>query len=134
LAKSELEVARIVWELGKATVRQVFDAMPAEREIEFKTVQTYLRRLEAKGYLRIQREGRRNVYVPRVRWKTLMGEAVDDFLSCLFAGNSLGLVQHLIRDRGFSAEELEGVEKLLEQMKADEQENSEQPQRYELRK
>ena len=59
LAKSELEVAQIVWKLGKATVREVFEAMPSERGLDFKTVQTYLRRLEAKGYVQARREGRR---------------------------------------------------------------------------
>ncbi len=49
LAKSELELARIVWELGEATVRQVYEALPAERKLDFWTVQTYLRRLKAKG-------------------------------------------------------------------------------------
>ena len=45
-AKSELEVARIVWQLGQASVRQVLEALPADRGLDFKTVQTYLRRLE----------------------------------------------------------------------------------------
>ena len=52
LAKSELEVAQIVWRLGKATVREVYEALPENRNLDFKTVQTYLRRLEAKGYVR----------------------------------------------------------------------------------
>ena len=59
VAKSELEVAQIVWQLGEASVRQVLEALPPERGLDFKTVQTYLRRLEAKGYLRTRREGLR---------------------------------------------------------------------------
>ncbi len=43
LAKSELEVARIVWRLGQATVREVLEEFPKERRLDFKTVQTYLR-------------------------------------------------------------------------------------------
>ena len=45
LAKSELEVARIVWRLGSATVRQILEQLPKNRGLELKTVQTYLRRL-----------------------------------------------------------------------------------------
>lgn len=44
LARSELEIAQVVWELKQATVREVVDALPPERELDFKTVQTYLRR------------------------------------------------------------------------------------------
>jgi predicted transcriptional regulator len=42
LAKSELEIARIVWNLKEATVRQVADALPDDRKLDFWTVQTYL--------------------------------------------------------------------------------------------
>ena len=49
LSKAELEIARIVWNLGEVTVRQVLEALPADRGIDHKTVQTYLRRLTAKG-------------------------------------------------------------------------------------
>ena len=62
-AKSELEVARIVWKLGGATVRQVLESLPKDRGLDFKTVQTYLRRLEAKGYVRTRRQGRSKVYL-----------------------------------------------------------------------
>ena len=51
LAKSELEVLRLVWKLGEATVRQVLDALHEDRKLDFWTVQTYLRRLESKSYL-----------------------------------------------------------------------------------
>ncbi len=40
LSKGELEVARVLWQLGRATVRQVHGAFPAERSIDFATVQT----------------------------------------------------------------------------------------------
>src|SRR3954451_9381413 len=85
-AKSELEVARIVWERGGATVRQVLEALPEGRQLDFKTVQTYLRRLEAKGYLRTRREGRSKVYIPRVRPGQVISEVVDDLMNRLFDG------------------------------------------------
>lgn len=115
VAKSELEVAQIVWQLGAASVRQVLDALPADRGLDFKTVQTYLRRLEAKGYLRTRREGRAKIYVPRVRPKQVVREVVDDLLKLLFGGQSLPLFQHLIEDRGLSEADLEKLRALLDE-------------------
>ncbi|HUE17484.1 MAG TPA: BlaI/MecI/CopY family transcriptional regulator [Planctomycetaceae bacterium] len=115
LAKSELEVARIVWQLGEASVRQVLDALPADRNLDFKTVQTYLRRLEAKGYLRTRREGRALVYVPRVRRDQVVREVIDDLVQRLFGGDSLPLFQHLIHDRGLTDAEVEQLRALLDQ-------------------
>ena len=117
LAKSELEVARIVWDLGGATVRQVLEALPKQRKLDFKTVQTYLRRLKAKGYLRTRREGRSHVYVPCVRPRDVVREVVEDFVDRLFDGEALPLFQHLIHDRGLSEEEIQQLQETLDRLR-----------------
>ncbi len=118
LPKSELEIAKIVWELDEATVRQVLEALPDDRNLDFWTVQTYLRRLEAKGYLRKRREGRNNVYSPAVRPKTVISEALDDVLNRLVDGEALPLFQHLIHDRGLSEREIDELQRSLNDLKA----------------
>ena len=117
LPKSELEIVRIVWDLGESTVRQVADALPAERRLDFWTVQTYLRRLEAKGYLRKRRVGRSNVYAARKRPATVVRDMIDDFLQRVFDGETLPLFQHLIHERGLSDEEIEQLQATLDQLK-----------------
>ena len=117
LAKSELELARIVWNLGEATVRQVYEALPEDRNIDFWTVQTYLRRLVSKGYLKTRRQGRNNVYLPRVKPGDVVREVVDDFLNRMFDGEMLPLFQQLIHDRGLSDEEIEELQKTLNKLK-----------------
>ncbi|MCA9123767.1 MAG: BlaI/MecI/CopY family transcriptional regulator [Planctomycetaceae bacterium] len=119
LPKSELEIAKVVWDLGEATVRQVLDALPPDRELDFWTVQTYLRRLEAKGYLSKRREGRTNVYRPAVRPTTVISETMDDFINRLFDGEALPLFQHLIRDRGLSDAEIDELQQTLDALKAE---------------
>jgi len=116
VAKSELEVAQIVWQLGEASVRQVLDALPVDRDLDFKTVQTYLRRLEAKGYLRSTREGRVKIYQPRVRRDQVVREVIDDFLDRLFDGEALPLFQHLIHDRGLTDAEIGQLRAMLDQL------------------
>ena len=106
VARSELEIAQLVWQLRQASVRQVLDALPAQRGLDFKTVQTYLRRLEAKGYLRSRRDGRAKVYVARVQPQQVVREVIDDFVHRVFGGESIPLFQHLIIDRGLSDVEI----------------------------
>jgi predicted transcriptional regulator len=122
LARSELEVARIVWKLGNATVRQVLESLPSERDLDFKTVQTYLRRLEAKGYLRARSKGRTKVYTPRVRPKQVVGEVIDDLMDRLFDGEVLPLLQHVIHDRGLSEDEIHGLRELLARLEDEDDE------------
>lgn len=117
LAKSELEVARIIWKLREATVRQVLEELPSGRELDFWTVQTYLRRLETKGYIRKRREGRNNVYSSKVRPRTVIREVIDDMVERLFDGDAIPMFQQLIEDRGLSDAEVEQLQQTLDQLK-----------------
>jgi predicted transcriptional regulator len=113
-----MEVARIVWSLGEATVRQVFQTFPAERRSDFTTVQTYLRRLEAKGYLRAKRRGRSMVYRARVQPDEVIRETVSDLVNRLFGGETVPLLHHLIHDRGISDEEIHKLREMIDQWEA----------------
>jgi BlaI family transcriptional regulator, penicillinase repressor len=117
LPKSELEIARIVWELKEATVRQVLDALPTDRELDFWTVQTYLRRLKTKGYLKSKLKGRTNVYSPRIAPDQVVNEVVVDFLDRMFDGEALPLMNHLIEDRGLTDDEIDCLQATLEKLK-----------------
>jgi predicted transcriptional regulator len=113
LSKGELEVARVLWGLGEATPRQVFEAYPNQRNIDFATVQTYLRRLEAKGYLRARRKGKTKCFSPRVQPNKVIRATIDDLLHRLFDGESLPLMRYLISDRGISQQEIDELRNLL---------------------
>ena len=117
LPKSELAVARIVWELGEASVRDVFDAMPPEAGADYWTVQTYLRRLADKGYLKVKKKGRANYYLPKVAPGRVLHKLVDDFVQQAFDGQAIPLVQHLIQERGLSPTELDQLQQTLNDLK-----------------
>jgi predicted transcriptional regulator len=113
LSKGELEIARLLWEIGPATVRQAFEAVPSSRKMDFTTVQTYLRRLESKGYASSKLEGRLRVYSSRAKARTVIRETVDDLVLRLFGGEKLPLVRHLIEDGDIGADELAELRKLI---------------------
>jgi len=124
LSRGELEVARILWGLGKATVRQVFDALPADRDIDFTTVQTYLRRLETKGYANARLDGRVRIYSPKVKPGTVIRETIDDLVERLFGGDSLPLMKHLIEQRGVSGDDLAELRKLIDRLEEESDDDS----------
>lgn len=119
LAKSELEIARIVWDLGgKATVREVHDALPEERALDFWTVQTYLRRLKTKGYLTTEKAGRNNVYRSAIRPSKVITTIVDDLVNRLFDGEIYPLVQHLVDGERLSDDDIQRLQTMLDEAKA----------------
>jgi BlaI family transcriptional regulator, penicillinase repressor len=123
LSKGEMEVARVVWQLGRATVRQAHDAMPKTRKMDFATVQTYLRRLEAKGYVGSSLSGHTRVYSPKILPTMVIRETVGDLIDRLFGGEALPLMQHLIEERGISAAEISELRRLLDRLEEDRNES-----------
>ncbi|MEZ6127761.1 MAG: BlaI/MecI/CopY family transcriptional regulator [Planctomycetaceae bacterium] len=119
LSKAELEIARLVWELKSASVRQVFEALPETRSVDFTTVQTYLKRLEEKGYLKVRLENRTRIYTPRVKPHTVIRETVDDLVERLFGGDAMPLVQHLVEEKEFSAADIDQLRALLDRLEGD---------------
>lgn len=117
LPKSELELVRIVWNLRSATVRQVLEALPEDRGLDFWTVQTYLRRLESKGFLSKKKIGRSNVYRARRQPDRVVGDVLDDMIDRLFDGEAMPLLQHLIHDRGLSDAEVDQLQATLDDLK-----------------
>lgn len=116
LSKGEMEIARLLWEIGPATVRQVFEALPDARKMDFSTVQTYLRRLDKKGYAASKLDGRIRVYSARAKARTVIKETVDDLVQRLFGGETYPLVRHLVEDRGIGSEELAELRALLKRL------------------
>lgn len=128
LSKGEMEVARVLWEIGPAAVRAIHEAVSKERECDFATVQTYLRRMEAKGYAASKLEGRVRVYAAKARPRTVIRETVDDLVERLFGGETMPLVRHLIEERGIGADEIAELRKLIDSLDNSKEKDGKEPQ------
>jgi BlaI family penicillinase repressor len=114
LSASETEILRLLWELHEATVQQVCETLPSKRTIGYATVQTLLRRLERKGYIKHRAEGKAHVFYPAVEPDHVIKRSVNDFLERLFGGDPIPLMQHLAEHGRIDAEDLERLKKLIE--------------------
>lgn len=122
LSKGELDVARALWDIGPAGVREIHEVVSQSREIDFSTVQTYLRRLETKGYATSKKEGRIRIYSARAKPKTVIRQTVNDLVDRLFAGETMPLVKHLIEDRGIDSEQIAELRALIDRVEQEENE------------
>ncbi|MEJ2646925.1 MAG: BlaI/MecI/CopY family transcriptional regulator [Sedimentisphaerales bacterium] len=114
LSPSETEILSLVWQLDKATVQEVCDNLPAERKIAYATVQTLLRRLERKGYLKHRIKGKAYVFIPAVKRELVIKRSVGDFLQRLFGGDPVPLMQYLAQHGKINAEDIEKLKKLVD--------------------
>jgi len=114
MSPAETEILRLVWQLDEATVQQICDRLPARRKIAYKTVQTLLRRLESKGYLKHKVEGKAHVFFPAVKRDRVVKRTVLDFLDRLFGGDPRPLMQFLAEDGHIDAQDIERLKKLID--------------------
>ena len=104
---------KVVWRLESATVRDVYEAMRAERTIAYTTVMTMMRILEEKGYLRKSSSERAFVYTPAKPRQQVIGAMVRDFVDRVFDGASESLLLHLAKDNKLSDKQRKAVKKLI---------------------
>jgi predicted transcriptional regulator len=110
----ELEILKVIWARGEATVREVFKDLQTQRKIAYTTVLTMMGILERKGHL-VKRAGERAyIFTPAVSRDQVVSSLVDEFVGRVFNGSAHPLLVHLVGDRSIRAQELDEVEKLVQ--------------------
>jgi len=118
LSRAETEILRLLWQLGKATVQDICGALPPKRQIAYATVQTLLRRLEKKGYIKHDTRGKAHVFCPAVESQDVIRRTVSDFLDRLFGGDPVPLMQYLAEHGKFDAKDIERLKKMTAKHKS----------------
>lgn len=114
LSGAETEILRLVWQLGSGTVQNVCDSLPEDRGIAYATVQTLLRRLEKKGYVRHKTVGKAHVFSPEVEQEDVISSAVGSFLDRLFGGDPVPLMHYLARHGKMSKDDIARLKKVID--------------------
>ena len=112
VSPAETEILRLVWQLDKATVQDVCNKLPAKRKIAYATVQTLLRRLEKKGYVKHHIRGKAHVFFAAVKSEKVIKRSVNDFLDKLFGGDPIPLMQYLAEHGKIDAGDIEKLKQL----------------------
>jgi BlaI family penicillinase repressor len=113
MSPAETEILRLVWQLSEATVQQICDHLPPDRDIGYNSVHTLLCRLEGKGYLKHRVRGKAHVFYAAVEQEAVVKRSVRDFLDRLFGGDPRPLVQFLAEDGKISEEDIKRLRQLI---------------------
>lgn len=116
LNPQELAIMKVVWRMGKATVRDVYEALREERTIAYTTVMTMMRILDDKGYLEKTLVDRAYVYTPTRARQQVVGAMVRDFVDRVFDGASESLLVHLAKDSRLTPKQRQALEKLVDDL------------------
>jgi predicted transcriptional regulator len=115
----ELEILKVLWDLGPATVAEVYRRLRDRREPDGadpkpqaqNTIQTLMRIMATKGLLTYEIQGRTFIYRPCYS----RDESAARFLDRVFDGAASQLVQSLLKSEKIPAAELDALHTMIAQ-------------------
>lgn len=118
LSPKEESVMSCFWQHGPLFVREVVEMMPDPKP-HFNTISTFVRSLEAKGWLTHEQIGNSYRYAPAVGVKEYRDRSLRSFVDRFFGRSYLGFVSSLVKDEKISTDELRELIDMIEAGKSD---------------
>jgi len=114
LGTAELEVLKALWDDGPGTVREVLNRLHDQgRRVAYTTVQTFLTRLEQKGYVVSDKSELAHVFRAKVSRERVSRSRLKSLLEQLYDGAAGPLVLQLVRTQRLSREDLAELQRLI---------------------
>ena len=114
LTDGELELMRVLWDKGRASVGDVADALAGHPPPAYNSVLTRLRILEQKGYAGHEKIGRAFAYFPRIDQAEARQHAVRRLVRQLFDDSPAELALNLLEESQVDPAEIRRLRALLE--------------------
>jgi predicted transcriptional regulator len=113
LTDVETRIMNVLWDRERATVGEVVAALKTKYAAAYSTVQTMLRILEAKGYVKHEKSGRAFIYRPVIDRGQARRSALTHLVARLFDNSPSLLVLNVLEDDQIDRTELEQLKKLI---------------------
>ncbi len=114
LPDAELEIMQIVWSCEPPVARSTIEEKLSEQKhLAPSTILTYLTRLCERGFIKVEQQGRKNLYTPLISRKGYLSGESRRMLDRLFGGSLSDFAVSLC-DSGIKKEEIESLRSMLE--------------------
>jgi BlaI family transcriptional regulator, penicillinase repressor len=117
---AELEILTVLWSIGPATVRQVYEVIRRRRPAEYSTILKFMQIMAGKGLVRRNEEQRAHVYEPAKPREWTQRQLAGDLLERAFSGSAKALLVGALSARKASPEELAEMRRLLDEFQREE--------------
>lgn len=115
--KAELEILTVLWTIGPATVREVYEAINRRRPAQYSTTLKFMQIMANKGLLRRDEKQRAHVYEAVKTQAWTQRQLAGDLLERAFGGSPKALLVGALSARKATKEELAELLKLLDEYK-----------------
>ena len=115
----ELQILRILWELGPSQVRAIHNALQSVKKSNYSTTVKMLSVMRDKGLVKRDESANPHVYRATATQDRTQRRMLDDLVQKVYDGSTKSLVLHALATKRASAEELEEIQRILQDMKQD---------------
>jgi predicted transcriptional regulator len=116
---AELAILRVLWRRGPVTVRDVHDELVRSRLTGYTTVLKLLQIMTEKGLVVRDESQRAHIYQARLSEQKTQRQLLSDLVDRAFGGSAAKLVVQALAGKRASAEELEQIRHLLNEMEGE---------------
>lgn len=113
----ELELLRILWDKGSASVRELHEVVSAQRPLGYTSVLKTLQIMTEKGLVERTEAGKAHIYRAAATQEETQNQLLRDLSERLFAGSAAQLAMHALSMEPASAEELDEIRRIIRQKK-----------------
>jgi BlaI family penicillinase repressor len=116
LSKLELQIMEMLWERGKASIREVQQGFPERVRPTYGTIQTTIYRMEGKKIVRrVGKVGNFHIFEPLISRDAAQLRLVDEMLA-MFGGRSQLVMMHLVKSGKLKLEDVKEAEREIRKM------------------
>ncbi|MCD8181141.1 MAG: BlaI/MecI/CopY family transcriptional regulator [Firmicutes bacterium] len=115
ISDSEMEIMDIIWE-SEGEVTSAGIAKKLDTDWSGATVRTFLKRLTAKGILKMRREGKTNYYTPTMNRGEYRRICTEDFINDMHSGSVKNMLAALYGGEKPSADEIKEIKDWFESL------------------
>ena len=112
----ELQILRILWELGPCPVREIHARLHAEKGTNYSTTVKMLGVMLQKGLVKRDEDTRPHVYRPAITRQKAGKRMLNDLIEKVYEGSSLSLVLQALSSSKATRAELAEIRRLLNEM------------------
>ncbi len=115
--ESELEILQVLWDKGKATVREVHETLGAFKDAGYTTTLKLMQIMYEKGLVKRDDSSKTHIYEANVSRDNTQKQLVSKMVDSLFGGSTTQLVMQALGNSSPGKDELERIQKLLDNLK-----------------
>lgn len=118
LTNAEEQIMQILWELKKASVKEIIQKMNNPKPA-YNTVSTIVRILETKGVVGHKPKGRGHIYFPLIEKLSYSNQRLKSLINGYFDGSFKSMVSFFVSKNEIDVNELDTLMKMINKKEKD---------------